>query len=239
MTTAKLSLEHRVRRPPRPDERPPLLVLLHGVGSNEHDLFSLAPALDERFLVVSVRAPHVRAAGSYAWFAVSFTPEGPRIDPEQAEASRQQLISFIGEASAAYGADPARVYLMGFSQGAIMSASVALTRPNLVAGAVLMSGRILPEIRPLLAPIDQLAGLPLLVVHGAADTVLPLAHGRASRDLLASLPVQLTYREYPMAHEVSQESLGDIVAWLRQRLDTPVTGGTSEAGRRDDDAALQ
>jgi phospholipase/carboxylesterase len=221
MTLAEISLAHLVRRPAQPAERPPLLVLLHGFGSNEHDLFSLAPALDDRFVVVSARGPHSRAPGGHSWYATTFTPGGPLIDAVQAEGSRQRLIDFIGEACAAYGADPDRVFLMGFSQGAIMSASVALTRPDLVAGAVLMSGRILSEIRPLIAPAEQLTGLPLLVVHGAADAVLPIQNGRASRALLEALPVQLTYREYQMGHEVSQESLGGVAAWLRERLEAP------------------
>lgn len=109
--------------------------------------------------------------------------------------------------------------MMGFSQGAIMSASVALTRPDLVAGAVLMSGLILPEIRPITASPEQLKGLPLLVAHGTRDTVLPVQNGRASRDLLSTLPVDLTYREYAVGHEVSEESLRDVLAWLEERLD--------------------
>ena len=143
-----LPLVHLVRQPIIEAGTPPLLLLLHGVGSNEHDLFELAPFLDKRFLIISVRAPNTLGPGSYAWFEVNFTPQGPAINPEQAEASRETLITFIKEAITAYGANPKQVYLMGFSQGAIMSASVALTRPELVAGAVLMSGRILPEIQP-------------------------------------------------------------------------------------------
>ncbi len=100
-----------------------------------------------------------------------------------------------------------------------MSASVALTQPELVAGAALMSGRILPEIQPLIASSEELTGLPFLVVHGTADIVLPISHGRASRQLLSSLPVELTYHEYPMGHEVSQESLTDVTAWLSAQLD--------------------
>ncbi len=214
-----LSLVHLVHQPILEEDAPPLLLLLHGVGSNEHDLFALAPFLDERFLIISARAPNTLEPGSYAWFDVDFTPQGPIIDPEQAEASRKALIAFLDEAVTAYGADPKQVYLMGFSQGAIMSASVALTRPELVAGVVLMSGRILPEIQPLMAPSEQLAGLPFLVVHGTADTVLPIHHGRASRQLLSSLPVELTYYEYPMGHEISQESLADVTAWLSSQLD--------------------
>ena len=214
-----LSLVHLVRQPLVEADTPPLLLLLHGVGSNEHDLFGLAPYLDERFLIISVRAPNTLGPGSYAWFDVDFTPQGPVIDPAQAEASRGALINFIGEAITAYGANPKLVYLVGFSQGAIISASVALTRPDLVAGVVMMSGRILPQIQPIMAAPEKLEGLPILVVHGIADNVLPINHGRASRQLLASLPVELIYHEYPMGHEVSQESLAEVSSWLSAQLD--------------------
>ncbi len=82
-----------------------------------------------------------------------------------------------------------------------------------------MSGRILPEIQSLIAPHEDLEGLPFLVVHGTVDMVLPITYGRASRELLSSLPVNLTYHEYPMGHEVNQESLSDVTAWLSQQLD--------------------
>lgn len=214
-----LSLIHLVSQPKVEASTPPLLLLLHGVGSNEHDLFGLVPYLDKRFLIISVRAPNTLGPGSYAWFEVDFTPQGPAINPAQAEASRKALITFLDEAVNAYDADPKQIYLMGFSQGAIMSASVALTRPQLVAGVVLMSGRILPEIQPLIASNEELSGLPFLVVHGTADMVLPISYGRASRQLLSSLPVELTYHEYRIGHEVSQESLADVTAWLSAQLD--------------------
>lgn len=218
----KLSLVHLVRQPQVKGASTPLLLLLHGVGSNEYDLFGLAPYLDKRFLIISVRAPYTMGVDSFAWFEVNFTPQGPVIQAEQAEqaeASRYRIIMFLNEAVAAYGADPQQVYLMGFSQGAIMSASVALTRPELVAGAVLMSGRILPQIEPLVAAPEKLKGLPVLVVHGTSDGVLPISNGRDSQKTLTALPVDLLYREYPMGHEVSRESLADVTSWLSARLD--------------------
>ena len=232
MQTHPLSLTHLIREPTitpihlvrepaqATSSRPPLLLLLHGVGSHESDLMSLAPYLDGRFLVISARAPLTLGPGAFGWYRVQFTPDGPTNDPAESARGWQAAADFIGEAVAAYDLDPSRVYLMGFSQGAIMSLSVALTQPEVVAGAVIMSGRLLPEAAAQAAPPERLAGKPFLVVHGTYDTVLPIAMGREIRDTLARLPVALTYREYPMGHQISQESLSDITAWLRERLDS-------------------
>ncbi|HET6781639.1 MAG TPA: carboxylesterase, partial [bacterium] len=159
--------------------------------------------------------------GMYGWFEVQLDPVRPIINPQQAESSRQKLLTFIGETVERYGVDSSRLYLMGFSQGAIMSLGVALTSPEKVAGIVAMSGRVLPEITPLIAPPEVLAGLPIFVAHGTEDQVLPIHHGRAARDLLERLPVALTYREYPIGHHVAEESLADITAWLAERLNEP------------------
>ena len=219
-TKSTLALVHLTQQPRRRGDRPPpLLLLLHGYGSNEADLFGLAPYVDPRFLIVSARAPYTLTYGSYAWFEIGWTNSGITIDARQAEASRKLVLEFLGAAIHAYGADPQQVYLCGFSQGAILSASVALTQPELVAGAVLMSGRVPDELKPLIAPPERLARKPFLVVHGVRDTVLPIQNGRASRAILEKLPVDLTYKEYPMAHEVSAESLQDVSGWLSARLD--------------------
>lgn len=198
-----------------------MLLLLHGVGSNEHDLIQLAPYLDPRFFVVSPRAPITLAPGMYAWFEVQLDPVRPIINPQQAESSREKLLTFIDKAIETYRIDPLRVYLMGFSQGAIMSFSVGLTHPEKIAGIVAMSGRVLPEIVPHIAAPEALRDLPIFVAHGTEDQVLPIHHGRAARELLQRLPVALTYREYPMGHQISDQSLADIAGWLTQRLNEP------------------
>ena len=194
--------------------------MLHGVGSNEQDLMGLAPMLDPRFFVVSARAPITLQHGSYAWYHVQFTPHGHIINPEEAETSRVRLLHFLDEVTDSYNVDPDRVYIMGFSQGCIMSVSAALTEPIRFAGVVGMSGRLLPDILDKAAPHEDLRGLPILIVHGTDDSVLSIEYGRAIRDALEKLPVSLTYREYPMGHHVSNESLGDIERWLSARLDS-------------------
>src|SRR5215831_2645039 len=172
-TPKELSLVH-LARPPRAQSegKPPLLLQLHGVGSNERDLFSFAEVLDPRFLVLSLRAPLVRGPDSFAWFNVEFLPTGFKIDPEQLRASRDAIVQFIGEAVEAYEADPERAYLLGFSQGAIMSLTTALSNPAPIAGIVPLSGRIPPEAQPWIAPKEKLAGLPILMIHGTRDAVI-------------------------------------------------------------------
>lgn len=214
-----LSLQHLVRPAEGEAAKPPLLVLLHGYGSNEQDLFGLTPYLDARYLVVSARAPYTLMPGGYAWFELTFTPSGMTSDVEQAENSRTRLVQFIGEAVAAYDADPTQVYLLGFSQGAIMSASVLLTEPETVAGAALMSGSVPKEPLAGMAEAGRLRGKPVLILHGLYDDVLPIEHGHQSRDLFSTLPVDLEYHEYPMGHEISADSLNDLIAWLVDRLE--------------------
>ena len=224
-----LSLTHLVREPTaRSAGKPPLLLLLHGVGSNEADLFGLAPYLDARFLVVSARAPVVMGYDAYGWFNIEFTPAGLVADVAQARASLRRLAVFLDELTDAYSADPRRVYLLGFSQGAMMSLGLTLSHPSKVAGVVAMSGRFPAELLAEARDADALAGLPVLVTHGTLDQVLPVANGRAVRDALSELPVTLTYREYPMAHEVSQESLRDVAAWLTRALAASEMAGTGE-----------
>jgi phospholipase/carboxylesterase len=200
------------------DTPPPLLLLLHGLGSNEQDLISLAPYLDRRFLIVSVRAPIILQPGAYSWFDIEFTPKGNFIDHQQAESSRLALLNFLDQLQEQEVYDPNQVYLMGFSQGAIMSLSLALSTPELFTGVVAMSGRLLDTIGERLAKPEALRQLHFLVVHGTSDQVLPIECGREIRTFLSTLPVSLTYREYAMGHQVNAESLSEITQWLTKQL---------------------
>ena len=220
MSEQRLSLVHHVQEPREKGEgQPPLLLLLHGIGSNEDDLFSLAPYLDGRFFVVSARAPLVMGPGSFGWFNIEFTPRGMVADLEQAAHSHHLLLKFLDEVVESYRVDRACVYLMGFSQGAAMSLSVALTHPEKLGGVVAMSGRFPSLMESEMADREAFRGLPILMTHGIYDPVLPIEDGRAAREKLEALPVELAYHEYPMGHEVSLESLRDVNAWLKSSLD--------------------
>ncbi len=219
MQTSPFSLFHH-NAPPKGNEqeRAPLLLLLHGYGANEDDLFGLAPYADERFLIISTRAPVQIGLGMYGWFRLGFTQQGILIDPAEVEQSRETLRRFVDEILAGYPIDPNAVFLAGFSQGAMMSLDLALREPELVAGVAAMSGRLMPSTLEKLVEPDRLTGLPIFVAHGTEDPLIPISQGRAARDSLSKLPVSLTYREYPMGHTISEESLRDVTEWLTQQL---------------------
>jgi phospholipase/carboxylesterase len=220
MPEKSVSLVHVARQPLlSSSQKPPLLVLLHGVGSNEDDLMGLAPYLDDRFLIISLRAPLTIQHGAYGWYEIEWTEDGIKHDEQGAKDGQAAAETAISNLIDTYDADPKRVYLMGFSQGAIMSLGIALTHPKTIAGAVIMSGRLLPNVAANIAATEDLKGLPIMVVHGTLDPVLHIESGRQINEFLKNTPVDLTYREYAMAHTVSQESLSDIADWLTAKLD--------------------
>ena len=218
-----LSLVHAVRLPaPGANgeaRRPPLLLLLHGVGANERQMAQLAPAFDPRFVVVSARSPLVLGPGAFAWFHVTFTSQGPVIEADEAEAGWKLIARFIDEVVAAYDADPARVFVAGFSQGGIMALTTLLTAPGKVAGAVSISGRLLPEVLPHAAAAEALREKPVLIVHGVDDEKLGIHLARWAREQLEGLPVALSYVELPIGHTITEESLAVVGHWLAERLD--------------------
>lgn len=213
---SQFSLTH-LSRPPleKSDDPPTMILLLHGVGSNEEDLMGLAEYLDPTWHLISARAPIEMGYHQYGWYQVQIGAGGRvSYDKEQAQASLRVVLTFIEELKNAYDIAPSRFYVMGFSQGAILSSGVLLSAPETVAGAVLMSGRSAADfVEPSAAP-ERLTDKPVLIVHGLYDEVLPVREGRALRDTFAALPVALEYAEYPMGHSVSLASLQHVKAWL-------------------------
>lgn len=198
---------------------PPLLLLLHGIGSNEQSMAVLARSFDPRLVVVAVRSPLQLGQNSFAWFHVTFTPAGPVINEPEARAAWTQLPQLIDEAADAFGADPDRVYLGGFSQGGIVSLATLLTAPEKVAGTIVMSGRLLPEVLPHVVAPERLTRKPLLLLHGTEDRTLPLSYAHHARAHLSQLPVALSYAELPIGHSVTPESLAVASTWLTAQLD--------------------
>lgn len=221
-THPALPLAHRLRSPLAQSGDTsgiPCLILLHGVGANEAGLIDLAQRQDPRLLVILARGPLAFGPVQFGWFQVDFSTGRPQINAQQAEQSRALLAQFIEGLPAAYGVDPRRVWIAGFSQGGIMSASVALTRPDRVAGFGILSGRILPEIAPITAPNEQTGKLAAFISHGVDDGKLTVEFARSAKRLLEQKEVRLDYHEYDAEHELNAAMQRDFDAWLKRQLD--------------------
>ncbi|WCM95020.1 dienelactone hydrolase family protein [Acidovorax sp. NCPPB 2350] len=205
-----------LHRPAAPGTTQPwLLVLMHGVGSNEKDLFALAPHVPGHFHLLSLRAPYAMGPGAHAWFEFAVNPDGSRtIHEAQEAASRSLLARAVESAATQLGVPPARVVVGGFSQGGIMALSLLLTRPDLLQAAMVWHSRLLPQVLPHAVAPGALAGRALWVSHGVQDNVIPLASAQAIRDHARALPLTLTYREYPGMHEIRPAELQDAMGWL-------------------------
>ena len=196
-----------------PGQGAPLVLLLHGYGANEHDLFDL-----HRFFrkvhTLSLRAPLVLATASFAWFDLAFTTQGIAVDPDQARKSVVLLNEYIQAAIHAFAPVSGKVILVGFSQGASMAALTTLHYPEQIQATAVISGIVAAEMLENDPDLEKLQGHPFFVGHGQYDQVVPVEHGRATKAFLQALPVTLEYHEYKMAHEINQNCLIDLTEWL-------------------------
>lgn len=214
-----MSLHYISQKPRVSSKNPPLLVLLHGLGSNEQDLFSFAPYLDPRYFIISVRAPLTYGYGGYAWFNIDFSKGMPRANIDQAMQSQRQFSDFLDEIMQEFQPHPDYVYLAGFSQGAIMSYATAFAHPKKLTGLVAMSGYILKETTPEGSLTSAHRKLKIFATHGSNDPVLPVFLGRSAANYLGQQKLDYEFKEYTMGHEVNQQCFADVKQWLDQRVE--------------------
>jgi phospholipase/carboxylesterase len=195
----------------------PLVIFLHGYGSNEQDLFGIKDELPPQYTYLSVRAPMTLEEGSYQWFRKK--GEGAyNGETDDLKTSRQVLLDFVAQAAKKYHTETDKVFLVGFSQGAIMSYEVALRHPEAVGGIAALSGRILPVLKSELKPDEKRQPLAIFIGHGTADKRLPYTDGTEADSLLQSLSLKPEFHAYEgVGHSISATEMQDLSAWL-QRL---------------------
>lgn len=213
-----LSLEYKIQEPKIKLDKNPLLLLLHGYGSNEADLFSFATELPEEYFIISARAPYDMQYGSYAWYAINFDADENKFsDHEQAKVSRDLIAGFIDELIETYPIDANQVSLIGFSQGAILSYAVALSYPEKVQKVVAMSGYLNLEIIADDYLKNDFTKLKIFASHGTVDQVIPVDWARKTPAIVEKLGIQLTYKEYPIGHGVAPQNFYDFKNWLQEK----------------------
>lgn len=212
---SNLSLYHLVREPKNKLDRNPLLLLLHGYGSNEEDLFSFASQLPDEYLIISARAPYALPPYGNAWYAINFDSDMNKFsDNVQAVESRNLIATFIDEVVATYPVDKDKVTLIGFSQGAILSYAAALTFPGKIARVAALSGYLNTDIIEKDLDTAKLSHLRFFISHGTVDQVIPVEWARKAPEALKNFGITAKYHEYPVGHGVAPQNFYDLLDWL-------------------------
>ncbi len=213
-----LSLEHIIQKPTKTVAgKSPLLLLLHGYGSDENDLFSFASELPEHYFIISARAPIAMQPYGNAWYAITIDHEGVKTsDNEAAIVSRDLIATFITEAVTEYDLDPFNVTLLGFSQGTILSYAVALTYPEKVKNVIGLSGYINEAIIDLKSAASY-AHLNIYNSHGTVDQVIPIDAARQTPGYLSKLGIESSLSEFPVGHGVHPTNFYEFKEWLLKR----------------------
>ena len=217
--TEKLSLEYLIRYPKTPTKNPNLLVLLHGYGSNEEDLFSFASELPDELLIVSARAPLTIGYGSYSWYTIHFdTTNGKFSDTDEAIEARDKIAFFIDELTEKYSVNKENIFLLGFSQGAILSYSVALNYPEKIKNVIALSGYINQDLLPENLEQNKYSSLDFFISHGSVDQVIPVEWAQNASPFLDNLKIKNSYQEYMVGHGVAPQNFYDFKKWIEERL---------------------
>lgn len=213
-----LSLHHVIRKSTL-TENAPLLIMMHGYGSDENDLFSFASELPEELFIISVKAPHPMQPYGNAWYAINFDADkGKWSDNEEAIESRDLIATFIDEAVTTYPVNKNNVSLLGFSQGTILSYAVALTYPEKIKNIIALSGYINKNIFPQDIENRDYSKLDFYCSHGSSDQVIPVNWARLTSPILDSLNIKYKYSEFPVGHGVAPQNFYELKDWLSTRI---------------------
>jgi len=203
---ADVNLIHRAHLPESgAASRLPAMVTVHGWLGNEHVMAIFERALPEGVAVFSPRGP-VIADGGYGWFADrdAGTDFMPGLDA---------LHEYVRRLPEAYPLDPARIFLMGFSQGTAMGYGLMLKEPGLVAGLAALAG-FLPTPAQIWAEPGRLEGKPVFIAHGMEDERVPVVEAHRAREALTRAGAEVAYHEYPTSHKMNAQGMRDLKRWL-------------------------
>lgn len=214
------TLQYVVNQPTQKSTKVPVLIMLHGYGSNEADLFDISKTLDARLMTFSLRAPVELGQDQYCWYDLIGTPGQTRTyDYKQAKAAAAKVLSFISNACKTYHLDSTQVFVMGFSQGAILAYDLAVSAPKKIRGILALSGRMMEETKSLQADWTQVAKVKFFVAHGTSDNMIKFTDAEKAAEFLKEKKItQVVFKQYEMPHTISGAELNDMRTWLAKAI---------------------
>lgn len=189
----------------------PAIFTLHGIGSNEQNMFGLVAPLVDDFIIINIRGNHTQGAG-YQYYGLKGIGKPIR---EMFDQAVSQLETFIQYATDKYPVDMNRRYVLGFSQGAILSMTLALNMGEQLKGIVALNGYV-PDFVKTEYLLQSVKDVSVFISHGEFDSVFPVRIGHETAEYFKQLTPHLTFNTYPTDHGVSEENHRDLVRWLEQ-----------------------
>lgn len=194
-----------------PNKKYPTIFALHGLGSNEQNILTLVDDLEDQFILIGIRGNHPQGNG-YAYFHIKSIGNPVR---EQFDASIEGLELFIDEAVKKYPIDEQEIYLLGFSQGAILSMSLAITMGEKIKGIIALNGYI-PSFVKSEYELKFGPNTSIFISHGEYDPIFPIENGKANYDYFLAHFNDTTYKTYESGHTVTDENKKDLIKWIIQ-----------------------
>jgi len=213
-----LSLDYLIRYPKVPTKKPPLMIMLHGYGSNEKDLFSFANELPDKLLIISLRAPQKIGFESYSWYTINLNATtGNFSDMKEAKIALKKISDVVIELKEKIEFNQKNIFLFGFSQGTILSYALALNNPGVFKNIIALSGYINQDL------IDDTndnnySNLDFFISHGYVDQVIPFEWAKRTPGFLSNLKIKHSFHSYPIGHGVSPQIFYDCKAWIQKRI---------------------
>ena len=200
-----------------PARKYPMIILLHGFGAHMGDLAGLAPAIDAAgYVYICPNAPIPFQIGP-GMTGFGWTPPRDARRADDMERAADMLAALVDDATSQYPTETGQIVLGGFSQGGMMTYRCGLPNPHIFKGLAVLSG-VAPDVDALRQHLPDERAQPIFVVHGTTDMVLPIDSARDAVAFLRAEGYQPQYAEYPMAHEISQQTLTDLAAWIKNVL---------------------
>jgi phospholipase/carboxylesterase len=192
-------------------KNPMLIYLLHGYGSNEHDLASLASQLPNNAVIVSVRAPFNMGDSNYKWYDITEENGERKGNERQMEESTLAFSSLHNNLKSSY--PKSKVAILGFSQGSIMAYHIAVTQPLAIDKVVALGGKMTASTKE----AYQTNKTKFFIGHGTSDERIKLKDAKDAASFLKSKKNSCLFKTYPIGHSISDAEMKDVKKWLMKK----------------------
>ena len=197
------------------DIKCPLIILIHGYGSNEKDLFSLIDYLPKEAYIISLRGPIELFNNSYAWYDIYVDANNKFYDHEGAKKIRDELSKFIDEIIKHPNIDSDNITLIGFSQGAILTHANSYSYPGKITNIMALSGVIDEKI---MKRADSKPKTNIYISHGTNDNMIDYHISRESLNFYKSKDIDFTFESYDQGHGINEKNLKSLIIWLKEKI---------------------